>query len=102
MINNKISHSLLQINTNLEIIAATIHYPSQNLTICSVYLPPGCEFPEAEFKALTTLLPQPFLILGDTNSKHRLWGSPTTDQRGSKLAKILEDKTLHTLNTGNP
>ena len=102
MIDKNLSHSLINITSPLEVVAATIHYKNQNITICSLYLPPGIAFPERDFKLLLPKLPKPFLILGDTNSKHPLWGSPDSDHRGVKLAKILEDKILHTLNNGNP
>ena len=102
MINKNLSHTPLQITSPLELIAATIHYKDQNITICSLYLPPGIAFPEREFKLILPKLPKPFLILGDTNSKHPLWGSPNSDNRGVKLAQILEDKSLHVLNNGNP
>ena len=72
MINTNIRHTKLNIATNLEAVAATIHYHNQNITVCSMYLPPEEPFPENEFKTFISNLPQPFLILGDTNTKHSL------------------------------
>ena len=102
MIHKDVSHSLLNIATNLEAVAATIHYNNQNITVCSVYLPTDNPFPENDFKNLIASLPQPFLILGDTNTKHPMWGAPSSDIRGMKLAQILNDKSLHVLNSGHP
>ena len=83
MIHEDVSHSLINIATNLEAVAAIIYYHSQNIAICSIYLPPDDPFPENDFKTLTASLPQSFLILGDTNTKHPLWGSPSSDENSS-------------------
>ena len=64
MISKNLSHSPLNITSPLEIIAATVHFKNQNITICSLYLPPGIAFPERNFKLMLDKLPKPFLILG--------------------------------------
>ena len=98
----------IELNTDLEAVAATVHYENSKLTYCSLYLPPGVDFPVANFCDLLEKLPSPFLILGDFNSKNTCWGSPISAnhdlsyRRGTQLLDILETKTLHILNTGNP
>ena len=102
--------SLFPLQSNLEAIAATVWYNNTKVTFCSLYLPPGIAFPTDSFTNLLEELPKPFMILGDFNSKYNCWGSPTpyvvtpdiSYKRGSKLLEILEDKSLHILNTGKP
>ena len=104
MINKNISYIPITLNTPLEAVAATFHYQNQKITICSLYIPPvpPAQFPVNHLKTLINSLPKPFLILGDVNSKHTYWGSPTSDNKGIKLADIIDTNTLHVLNNGNP
>ena len=109
-INNVLPSAPFQLQSNLEAVAATVWYQNKKITFCSLYLPPGIAFPTENFINLLDELPKPFMILGDFNSKNNCWGSPiptvvTPDisyNRGSKLLEILEDKSLHILNTGKP
>ena len=109
-VNNVLPSSPLPLQTNLEAIATRVWYKDKNITFCSLYLPPGVDFPTNDFISLLNELPSPFMILGDFNSKNNCWGSPTstspspdiTYKRGSKLLEILEDKSLQILNTGKP
>ena len=104
MIYKNISYIPITLNTPLEAVAATFHYQNQKITICSLYIPPvpPAQFPVNHLKTLINSLPKPFLILGDVNSKHTYWGSPTSDNKGKKLADIIDTNTLHVLNNGNP
>ena len=104
MIKTDISYIPITLNTPLEVVAATFHYQNQNITICSIYIPPvtSAQFPVNDIKNLINSLPKPFLILGDVNSKHVYWGSPTSDNKGIKLADIIDSNTLDILNNGNP
>ena len=98
----------MQLQTNLEVVAATVWYQTTKLTVCSLYLPPNVPFPKDEFKDLLNELPSPFLILGDFNSKNSQWGSPLpvseniAYKRGTELLEIIEPQSLHILNTGKP
>ena len=109
-INDILPSSPVPLQTNLEATAATVWYENKKVTFCSLYLPPGVNFPKDEFKNLLNELPTPFLILGDFNSKNTCWGSPINTsspsdrcyKRGRDLLEILDDKSLHILNTGKP
>ena len=69
-INNILPSSPLPLQTTLEATAAKVWYKNQNITFCSLYLPPGIDFPTNEFISLLNELPSPFMILGDLNSKN--------------------------------
>lgn len=47
---------------------------SRPLTICNIYLPPNDHFTQANLETLLAQLPPPFLLVGDVNAKHPLWG----------------------------
>ena len=109
-ISNEMPATAVQLDTELEAVAATVFFENLKLTICSIYLPPGIEFPTDNFDELLNKLPSPFIILGDFNSKNSSWGSPLpetqtpnlTYRRGTELLNILETNSLHLLNTGKP
>ncbi|KAI8434676.1 hypothetical protein MSG28_003208 [Choristoneura fumiferana] len=44
----------------------------------------------------------PYIILGDFNCKHTLWGSPTCDSNSAALLDMLDDLNLCVLNDGSP
>ena len=99
----------VQLQTNLEAVAATVWYQHTKMTACSLYLNPDIPFPINDFIALLDELPSPYLILGDFNCKNSLWGSPRVVanepiayRRGTDLLNIIEPRQLHILNTGRP
>ena len=42
MFNKNLPYTKVNLNTTLEAVAATTYYKNIKLTICSLYLPPGC------------------------------------------------------------
>ncbi|XP_066971925.1 uncharacterized protein [Macrobrachium rosenbergii] len=39
-------------------------------------------------------LPEPFLLLGDFDSRHPLWGDVTLNQTGNMMASVIEDEDI--------
>jgi hypothetical protein len=70
--------------------------------VCSLYLPPSIAISGRDLDALVSSLPQPFLLLGDFNAHHPLWGSSTPNSRGNDTHKFIVDNNLALLNTGPP
>ena len=100
-IHKKVNYQLLNIQTNLQVIAVKI-IDSQQTTICNIYLPPNQTFPYEELSQLIDQLQQPLLILGDFNAHDPLWGDHRTDQRGRLLSDLILKKDLVILNSPEP
>ena len=97
-----LSYTILNLNTCLEAVAATIDFPRKRITFCSVYIPPNGQFDEDLFRNLIRQLPRPFIILGDFNAHHNMWGSNTDDNRGEIIADMITDENLFLFNNGLP
>lgn len=98
---NNIETSEIQLNTNLEAIAVSVNCHTK-INICNIYLAPNREINYDEITDLLGQIPSPRIILGDFNAYNTIWGSPTTNKRGSILEKLIEDNNLAILNTGSP
>lgn len=87
------------VNSPLEVVAGRVHL-QRFYTICSVYLPPNTPVDREEINSLFHQLPSPFLVMGDFNGRHPLWGDSVTNPRGVMLAAAVEDLDLCILNSG--
>lgn len=90
--------------TDISSVAVKVRYP-QTLTICNVYVPPPPNnriFDQSEFTQLIDQLPRPFLILGDFNAHHGMWGSNVNDRCGSIIERVLLNPQIDLvcINTG--
>ena len=92
----------LPLTTALQAVAARVCLIHREITICSIYCPPGVALPVSELRMLMLELPPPVLILGDFNSHHSAWGCGSICPRGRLLASFLNDESLCVLNTGSP
>ena len=101
LIRNDVSHIPLDLETPIQAVAVQINL-NRCYTICSIYLPPSENISERELSIICQQLPQPFLVLGDLNGRHYMWGDEITNQRGDKLFSFIEDQNLGVLNTGEP
>ena len=90
----------LTIQSTLQAVAARVHVADREITICSLYLPPGEAFPGTELRQLVQELPSPVLVVGDFNAHSTVWGCNTTGTRGRLLESIITDESLCVLNTG--
>ena len=75
---------------------------ARRYTICTIYLPPSKVVTRDELIDLIHQLPQPFMLLGDLNGRHPLWGDIVTNSKGNILSSIIENEDLGILNTGEP
>ena len=99
-----IASELINIDSELEVVAVKIFFNNKTLTICSLYLPPDLQNDNLHMKLheLKQLLPKPFVICIDANAHHPVWGSSTEDKRGKIIVNFIEDNDLILLNTGEP
>ena len=90
----------VKLRSPLQAVAARVLLDRRQVTICSIYLPPGVALPRLELRQLAAELPPPFLLLGDFNAHNTLWGCHDTDTRGRVLERFLQEELLSIFNTG--
>ena len=98
---NDISHIPIDLHSSLQAVAVQINL-KRCYTICSLYLPPNDSISECELSILYQQFHPPFLILGEINARHYIWGDTVTNTRGDLLFSFIEDQNLGILNTGDP
>ena len=86
IVNNTVPHRTLKLDSTLQAVAVTISL-NMTITLCSVYLPPSLPIDIKELDHLLDQLPKPFILMGDFNSHHTLWGCIDTNDKG----RIIED-----------
>jgi hypothetical protein len=104
LIKSNITHSILPQHqsdclqsTNISIIMN--HIP---VTIASVYPQPIKKLTYQEFSTLIESFTNTYIMGGDFNAKHPLWGSITTNNRGRTLHKIIIDKKIKWISPLSP
>ena len=91
----------INLNSNLQVTAIQIDL-GRKYTICSLYLPPNNPVTYEELTNLIHQLPQPFILMGDMNGRHPLWGDITTNVKGNLISSVIENEDLGVMNTGEP
>ena len=82
ILNNYVPHQSVKLDSTLQAVAL-----NKTITLCSVYLPPTSRIDIKELDHLIEQLPKPFILMGDFNSHHTLWGCTNTNDKG----RIIED-----------
>jgi hypothetical protein len=72
-----------------DIIVAAVYCPRHNLK-------------EEHFTAFFQTLGRRFMVGGDFNSKHTLWGPSLITTKGRELAKLIQSNNFSFLSTGSP
>ncbi|KAL1484488.1 hypothetical protein MTO96_011286, partial [Rhipicephalus appendiculatus] len=85
----------------LECCAVTVRFNGVDTTVASVYVRPGQRWNSTELLHLTSRLGSDFLLCGDMNAHHTMWGSRTCSSRGSELVYVIHQLGLQVLNTGS-
>ena len=78
----------IALNTNLQAVAIRCHLVRQ-YTICSLYVPPNSSLELQQLEDLISQLPTPFLLLGDFNARHPIWGDSMTNGKGRTIESLL-------------
>ena len=102
VLHSSLQYTRLPLRTTLEAVAVSIN-SGRKITVCSIYLSPNANITREELVGIIQQLPRPFLLLGDFNAKHPLWGhrSPA-NQRGKLLEKIIMEESMAILNDDSP
>ena len=99
LINNKIHSERIPLilGNNVEAVAARV-WMGKYYSICSLYLSPSLPVRKNDITDLIAQLPEPFLLLGDMNARHSLWGEPTNNPKGNLFEELLIEEDLALLN----
>ncbi|GFQ71437.1 RNase H domain-containing protein [Trichonephila clavata] len=100
LINHSTPFSPVLIRMSLQAVAVQVSIFS-TVTICNVYLPPNAPLNFRELQELIDQLPSPFILLGDFNAHHLLWGCQDVNSRGKVVEKLLTELDLTLLNNGS-
>lgn len=92
----------VKLRTELEAVAVRVIWLQRLITICSIYIPPDKRLQKSEFENLMDQLPEPYIIAGDYNAHHPLWGCENYDSRGRMIEKLLVSTGACILNKKKP
>ena len=101
LIHTSIAFTHVQITTELQVQTIRAHL-SKPTTICNIYLNPNKQTNRQSIENIILQLEEPFIMLGDFNAKHTLWGDESDDPRGRTIEAIILDINISILNTGQP
>ena len=101
LVRKELPSTNLHLNTNLQAVAIRLQL-DKLYTICSLYLPPNDPVTRQQIENLISQLPEPFLLLGDYNARHPLWGDNVTNAKGTIVESILDTTSNSLLNDGKP
>lgn len=99
---SNIPHESIVLDTELIAVAAKME-GSLNITAVSLYIPcEGIQNFEDKFTHLVNQLDAPFIVMGDFNAHHHLWGCQRNDARGNAIVSVVEELNCVVLNDGSP
>lgn len=99
MIKDNVGYEEINLNTNLQVVAIKVLFP-QKMTIAAIYIPPNLSTipTEAELDELADQLPNPFMLIGDVNSRHVNLLSPYTNSFGNLIMNFVYNNDLAIIN----
>lgn len=101
LIKTSVKYTLLTLPTipsGINAIAAKI----LDFTVLSIYVSDPHSIRISDLDRIFSSLPSPFLIIGDFNLHHLMWGSADYDSLACDLVDLMEDKNICLLNDGSP
>ena len=102
LVHHKTPYILQTVTTPLPCTVVKVHL-QRWITIINVYLSPSQPLNLHTLTTLMSSLSPPFLVVGDFNCRHTLWGDSTINPRGRSLESFLTTTTdLVLLNTDRP
>ena len=87
MVRQDIPFQAIHLQTTLQVKAVRIGL-TRPYTVASIYLPPH-NLNIDDLEDLLGQLPHPFLLLGDFNGRHHLWGDTLCNPRGRALESLF-------------
>lgn len=89
-------------DTENQYVCLTVKKSKVTFTILGAYLSPSSRLNCERLREILTTTPQPWVITGDFNAHHYLWGSSKINSRGRRLVSIASEQELCLLNDGSP
>lgn len=83
-------------------VCLTVKCKNVKLTLVGAYISPSRRFNNARLSAILKATPGPWIITGDFNAHHPLWGSLKMDSRGRRVLSFASNHELCCLNDGSP
>ena len=99
LVNKKINFENIQLSTNLQAVAIKVIL-EKTYTICSLYLP-HIDITKNEIESLISQLQPPFLLMGDFNARHQLWGDSISNGKGDIVEQLIMENDINILNDGS-
>lgn len=87
----------IPLSTNFQAIAIRIH-SSSPVTVCCYQ----DDVTSILLEDLVNQLPKPYILTGNFNAHHFLWGFNKTDQRGMEIESFVENSDITLLNNDSP
>ena len=100
LVHRTLPFTQIDIRSEIQTLAVRIHY-QKLITICNIYLNPNQNITKQSLENIIQQLPEPFILMGDFNAKHTLWGGNTVDRRGRIVESLVMDNDISILNTGS-
>jgi len=90
----------LTVNSTLQVVAATVNVDRRKtVTIASIYIPGATQVTEADLTNIIFQLPRPYILMGDFNAHHTMWGNSSTDRRGRLIENFMRNQQLNIMNS---
>lgn len=83
-------------------VCLTVKKKNLTFTLVCVYLSPSARFDRKRLDGILAQNPGPWIITGDFNAHHPIWGSSKVNATGQRLASFVSDHDLSLLNDGSP
>jgi len=96
-VRNGSPHKQITLQTELQAVAVNIN-AHKSITVCSIYLPPNTPVAIKQIEKLVRQLPKPYILLGDFNAHHTLWGCRDINSYGKIVDKLITQENLCILN----
>jgi len=101
LIRNDIPRDEVVIRSNLQVVAVRVKL-LKLYTVCSIYLPPNDPVSFEDLSEVIDQLPQPFIIMGDFNARHTIWGDNNINVKGRMIERVLLELPIIILNDNRP
>ena len=95
------AHQEVHLNTHLQTKAITLT-AGKKFTLCSIYLPPQRRIEGADLDNLVQQLTGTYMLLGDFNAHHTLWGAANVNSKGKIIEDFITRQNLVYLNDKSP
>lgn len=102
IVDRSVACQQLALQTPLEAVSVRAILFNKLITICSIYIPPNYQLRKTEFYSLIDQLPEPFVITGDFNAHHTIWGDSRCDTRGRLIENFLVSSSTCLFNKKEP